>query len=315
VFSANAVILAISIGLIALFPVIASSRRPTTSSELLVLAGGLIVMLAVNLLLMRRILTPLRRLRRVMSEVDPSLLKQPVNVGARSVEVAALTAAFNGMLARLKEERSQSTRRTQAAQERERRALSLELHDEIGQNLTALLLQLDVASRSASGDQLRALENSIATVRECLEQVRAIVRRLRPEALDDLGLASAVEHLCDRVGHDSGLMIERSVDPALPRLSSDAQLVVYRVAQESLTNVVRHSGARCATVTLRPHPDGIRLTVTDDGVGAPPAREEGSGIRGMRERALMIGATLDIKQRAPSGIEVVLDVPSHELQQ
>jgi two-component system sensor histidine kinase UhpB len=311
---ANAIILATSIGLIALIPLTVSSRRPTTASEALVLACGLSVMLGVNFLLMRRILTPLRRLRRVMSEIDPLLPQQPVDVGARSVEVAALTAAFNDMLARLDEERRESTRRTQAAQERERRALSLELHDEVGQNLTALLLQLDVASRSASGDQLRTLEKSSDTVRECLEQVRAIVSRLRPEALDDLGLVSAVEHLCDRVGNDSGLMIERSIDTTLPRLSSDAQLVVYRVAQESLTNVVRHSGAHHASLTLRPSTDGIRLTVTDDGVGGAPSQEKGSGIRGMRERALMIGATLEIRPRTPSGMEVVLDVPASELQ-
>lgn len=207
-----------------------------------------------------------------MSSIDLLRPREPVDVGARSSEVAELTQAFNEMLARLDHERRESARRAQSAQEQERRALSLELHDEIGQN-----------------------------------------RRLRPEALDDLGLISAIDHLCERVGNDSGLAIERSLDPGLPGLSSDAQLVVYRVTQESLTNVVRHSGACRAIVELESCDDGVRLRVADDGAGTPSAENEGSGIRGMRERALMIGAALHVGRGAPTGTEVVLDIPAEEL--
>lgn len=312
VFSANAIVLSASVLLLAVLPVTVS--WPASRGELVYLACGLLVMLVVNLILLRRVLGPLRRLRDAMSSIDLLRPREPVDVGARSSEVAELTQAFNDMLARLDHERRESARRAQSAQEQERRALSLELHDEIGQNLTALLLQLDVASRvAATPKQRRTLEASVDTVRQSLEQVRAIVRRLRPEALDDLGLISAIDHLCERVGSDSGLAIERSLDPELPRLSSDAQLVVYRVAQESLTNVVRHSGAHRAIVELEPCEDGVRLRVADNGAGTPSAENEGSGIRGMRERALMVGAALRVEERAPSGTEVVLEIPAEEL--
>jgi two-component system sensor histidine kinase UhpB len=311
VFVANAAVLVTAVFLLAALPVTVS--WPPSVGELIVLACGLAVMLVANLLLMRRLLTPLRRLRRVMSTVDPLMLGRPVDVGARSIEVAALTASFNAMLARIDQERRDSSRRAQAAQEHERRALSLELHDQIGQNLTALLLQLDVVSRTATEEQSAKLEALIETVRECLEQVRAIVRRLRPEALDELGLITAIDHLCDRVESDSGLAIERALDPDLPGLSSDAQLVVYRVLQESLTNVVRHAGSLCAHVELAPVDGGVRLSVRDDGAGLGEAVHEGSGIRGMRERALMIGATLDVRPLDSSGTEVTLQVPEQEL--
>ncbi len=311
VFSANAIILILAVAFLAVLPVTVS--WPVQLGESLVLAGGLLVMLFANLVLMRRILTPLGRLRAAMTRIDPLGPRGPVDVGARSVEVAELTLEFNRMLERLDHERRESSRRTQAAQERERRALSLELHDQVGQNLTALLLQLDVASRAAgTPEQRSALQTSTETVRESLEQVRSIVQRLRPEALDDLGLLSAIGHLCDRVGHDTGMLIDHAFDPDLPTLSPDAQLVVYRVTQEGLTNAVRHSGAQHVMVELAASDGGARLTVTDDGIGAPPDARDGSGIRGMRERALMVGAALRVDPLPASGTQVVLDIPPEE---
>lgn len=313
IFAANALVFVSAVLLLALLPVTVS--WPINRGEVLVLGGGLLLMLLANFVLLRRLLTPLRRLRQVMTTVEPLGPRESIDVGARSVEVATLTAAFNDMLERLDHERRASARLAQSAQEQERRALSLELHDEIGQNLTALLLQLDVAMRSSvDPGQRAALELSIDTVRECLGQVRAIVRRLRPEVLDDLGLVSAVEHLCDRVQHDTGLRVERVCDPQLPRLSSDAQLVVYRVTQESLTNAARHSGAAGVMVSLDRHDDGgVRLVVSDDGVGPTAGGREGSGLRGMRERALMVGATFRVMRREPSGTQVVLEVPPEEV--
>lgn len=311
-FTANAAVLVGAAVVLAVAPVTVS--WPVSLGEIIVLGVGLLVMLVLNFVLLRRILTPLRRLREVITTVQPLGPRETIDVGARSIEVAALTSAFNDMLERLDRERRQSSRRAQSAQEQERRALSLELHDQIGQNLTALLLQLDLASRSAANPEQRtALEASIETVRECLDQVRAIVRRLRPEALDDLGLVGAIGHLCDRFESDTGMSVERSCDSELPRLTSDAQLVVYRVAQESLTNAARHSGAAGVSVALMRHDDGVRLTIADDGVGPPALGRDGSGIRGMRERALMVGARLDVGGLVPRGTRVVLDVPREEV--
>jgi two-component system, NarL family, sensor histidine kinase UhpB len=141
--------------------------------------------------------------------------------------------------------------------------------------------------------------------------VRHIARRLRPEALDDLGLASALRNLSERIGSQAKLPIARSLDPKLPPLSGDAELVVYRVAQEALTNVVRHSGASRADLRLTRSERGVLLTVADDGRGMDGSAE-GGGIAGMRERALLVGASFDIIESPTGGAEVRLDVVAKE---
>lgn len=311
VFSTNAVVLIAAVFTLALSPI--TVRWPVNLAEGVTLFVGLLVMLGANLVLMRRALGPLGRLWHAMRSVDPLNPGQRVDVQARSIEVAELSAAFNDMLDRLEAERQASSRRTQAAQEAERRWLSMELHDEIGQSMTALLLQLDVASRTANAQQQPVLRAAEETVRDALERVRAIVRRLRPEGLDDLGLHSALVNLCDRVAASGELQIGRSLQPGLPTLTPDAQVVVYRITQECLTNVMRHSGAGRAEVQLKREGRGVRLRVSDDGGGLPPGYREGTGIRGMRERALMIGSTLRLDAGASGGTEVVLDLPAEEL--
>ncbi len=141
------------------------------------------------------------------------------------------------------------------------------------------------------------------------------MHRLRPAALDELGLVSALVALCDRMAESSGLEIDRRFAPDLPRLSPDAQLGLFRVAQESLTNVVRHAGAERAALDVRPFGGGVRLTVVDDGIGISADRDgaAGSGVRGMRERALLLGAELLVRPRAPQGTEVLLDLPATEV--
>jgi two-component system sensor histidine kinase UhpB len=270
--------------------------------------------MAVQALLARRVLAPLGALWQHMQTVDPLHPGHRIEVEARSIEVADLVDAFNGMLDRLEEERRQSARRTEAAQEAERRWLSLELHDQIGQDLTAVLLGIGVARRLEGDRQAAALENALTTTQDCLERVRAVVSRLRPAALDELGLISALVHLCDRSAAAGIPRLDRSFDLEIPRLTTDAELGVYRVAQESLTNVLRHSGATHVALTLSPHDGGVRLCVADDGVGLPqtPDATAGSGIRGMRERALLLGATLEITSRVPRGTQVTLDVPASE---
>ena len=131
-------------------------------------------------------------------------------------------------------------------------------------------------------------------VRTSLEDIRRIAIELRPEALDDLGLQSALAVLCERFGERFGLQIRQQLGQALPELSHEAELVVYRVAQEALTNVARHSGADVADLTLTPESGVLTLTVTDDGDGLPDGYEPGTGMRGMRERATLIGANLTV---------------------
>jgi two-component system sensor histidine kinase UhpB len=131
---------------------------------------------------------------------------------------------------------------------------------------------------------------------------------LRPGVLDDLGLVSALTSLTEDFATHTGLHVIRRFDTDLPALSPETELVLYRVAQESLTNTARHADAERVTVALRRTEDSVLLTVTDDGGGVQGLRE-GAGIRGMRERALLIGATLDITPAPRAGTRVELTAP------
>jgi two-component system sensor histidine kinase UhpB len=147
------------------------------------------------------------------------------------------------------------------------------------------------------------------SVRTSLEDLRRIAIELRPEALDDLGLESALSVLCDRFAQRSGLDVSCRFAEPLPELPASTELVIYRVAQEALTNVARHAGASTVTVRLRAEPGEVVLVVRDDGQGLPDeARERGMG--GMRERAMFVGAELEIASGAGSGTSVTLRVPA-----
>jgi len=139
--------------------------------------------------------------------------------------------------------------------------------------------------------------------------VRRISRELRPEALDDLGLTSALVALTERFAQGGGLTVTRNLDRELPPLSEEAELVIYRVAQEALTNVARHAGTDRAEVSLTAADGRLTLRVLDQGKGFDPQRTEGGGMRGMRERAVLVGAQLAVTRRPRGGTEVRLSVP------
>ncbi len=158
-------------------------------------------------------------------------------------------------------------RRALRAQEAERLRVAQELHDEVGQSLTAALLQLGRVRKLASPELGEQLGEGIETVRENLEELRRIAGRLRPGALEDLGLPSALSELGDRLRDQAGLRVERRFDRSLPPLSPEQELVVYRVAQEALTNVVRHADATVAELSVEHEPGWLVLSVRDDGRG------------------------------------------------
>lgn len=303
----NASVLVAATALLLFAPVTVSV--PVLPAEALVLLAGLAAMLIANGVLLRVGLAPLDRLTRLMSTVD--LLRPgqrlPVSGGG---EVAAVVRAFNEMLDRLETERGTSAARALSAQEAERRRIAQELHDEVGQSLTAVLLDLKRAADCAP-DPLRAdLRQTQETTRESLDEVRRIARRLRPGVLEDLGLLSALTALATEFSTHTELAVRRRLEPGLPRLSDEAELVLYRVAQESLTNAARHADARHVELALTRHADAVVLSVRDDGRGIGHTRE-GAGIRGMHERALLVGARLSIEPGPAGGTEVRLRVPVH----
>jgi two-component system, NarL family, sensor histidine kinase UhpB len=281
------------------------------NGRVVVLAGGLAVLLTVNLVLMRRAFAPLARLAGLMNVIDPLDPGRRLPALGPESEVTRLTDAFNHMLDRLETERRESGFRALVAEETERRRVAAELHDEIGQRLTALLLQIDRLSRSAPPALHDEFAATLSATKETLEGVRGLARRLRPEVLDELGLVPALRNLCDRIEDGTGLVVRRSLDPEVPQLSADAELVVYRVAQEALTNVVRHARVTEADVALAAGEGEVELLVHDGGVGVGVHSAEDSlgGIRGMRERALLIGARLEVVPCAEGGTDVRLHVP------
>lgn len=278
--------------------------------ELVVLVVGLALVLIFNLLLVRRTLDPLERLSRAMHGVDllrPGNRLEPTGGGR---ETADLTSSFNQMLERLEIERRESGRRAIEAQEHERRRIALELHDEVGQLLTGVVLSLDGLTRAVDPEVRPRVAELQDLVRAGAEQVREIARGLRPESLEELGLRSALIGLTSSIGDQGRIEVVRDIAPDLPPLPADTELVLYRVAQESLTNVLRHSGARRVELRLARHPHELEMRIADDGHGidlnGAPA---GRGLGGMLERALYVGGTLEIERGREAGTVVTLRVP------
>ncbi|MEU1464858.1 sensor histidine kinase [Streptomyces sp. NPDC005727] len=305
IFGLNAVVLGTATALLLWAPVTVSV--PVVLTEAVILLGGLAVMLVANAGLLRWGLAPLDRLTKLMTTVD--LLRPGQRLPAHGgTEVAELIRAFNAMLERLEQERATSSARALFAQEAERRRIAQELHDEVGQSMTAILLALKRAADQA-GEPLRGeLHQMQEITRESLDEVRRLVRRLRPGVLDDLGLVSALTSLTEDFAAHTGLQVQRRFDADLPALEPETELVLYRVAQESLTNAARHAEADRVVVALQQAEGRVELAVTDDGCGIEAARE-GAGIRGMRERALLIGARIDITPAPGAGTQVRLTAP------
>jgi two-component system sensor histidine kinase UhpB len=197
-----------------------------------------------------------------------------------------------------------------AGQEAERLRIAQELHDQVGQELTAVLLILSRLQARVPSELRSDVAGIQEEVRTSLEDLRRIALELRPEALDDLGLTSALAVLGERFAERSALDVVEQIASDLPELTQETELVIYRVAQEALTNVARHSGSDHAELTLERQNGRLVLTVRDRGRGLDADAMPGTGMRGMRERATLIGANLSIANIEPTGgCEVQLDVP------
>ena len=226
--------------------------------------------------------------------------------------MTVLSRSFNEMLDRLEGERRESARRELAAQERERRRLARELHDEVGQNLTALAMRLARIADAAGPPVAEPIEDARAATLRTVEHVRRLAHRLRPAALDELGLRAALTSLCTDIAHSTGLTIVRELPSDLPTLATEVETVIYRVTQESLTNVVRHADAERVDVSVAIEADDrLVLCVSDDGRGMPTDASMNGGIRGMRERAVLVGGELEVTSEPRDGTTVKLHIPYH----
>jgi two-component system, NarL family, sensor histidine kinase DevS len=204
-------------------------------------------------------------------------------------------------------------RRVMSAQELERRRLARELHDETGQALTSILLGLKAAEDA--GDR-EAMQQALASLRELvvgtLQSVRRLAVELRPRALDDFGLVPALERLTEMVAEQSGIVVTFAHDLAPDRLPGEVETTLYRIVQESLTNVVKHAGATRVAVELSQREGLVTIRIADDGRGFEPGgdgADDGIGLVGMRERMRLIDGRLRVDAHPESGTTIVAEVP------
>jgi two-component system sensor histidine kinase UhpB len=175
------------------------------------------------------------------------------------------------------------------------------------------MLHIGRLAKHAPADLRDDLDEALETTRASLEDVRRIAKQLRPDALDDLGLVPALNALATTFGERAGLVVVCRLPEAIPPIGDEAELVVFRVAQESLTNVARHAGSPRVDLALEGSERRIALRVRDYGRGID-GKHAGAGIRGMRERALLIGAELSIGPARGGGTEVSLRLPAVKAQ-
>jgi two-component system sensor histidine kinase UhpB len=178
----------------------------------------------------------------------------------------------------------------------------------VGQRLTVVLLGVKRALDRVPSDAAEELRLVQENARQSLEEVRRVARGLRPGVLHDLGLVPALKAITDELTANTGLEVQRQFDSRLPLLTPEAELVIFRVAQEALTNVTRHAKAQAVELSLARLPSKVSLRVSDNGLGAATGIV-GAGIRGMQERAMLIGGELSVGTRNKGGTEVRLDLP------
>jgi two-component system sensor histidine kinase UhpB len=274
-----------------------------------------VVGLALGLLAMRRRRAPLERLIEEMEKVDLSrpgpLLPRSIDGVGETEEVERIELAFLRMMQRLEAERRRAGSAALQAQEEERARVARDLHDEVNQSLTGLLLRLEAVREAAPPELEAELADTKALANQAMRELLSLARQLRPTALDDLGLVAAIAGQVEQLGRGE-IDTELVTEGEFADLGDDAQLVVYRVAQEALSNAARHSGAKRITVKLARREDaGVELDAADDGRGfAFDDAERGLGIAGMRERALLVGGELTIESRPGRGTTVRLVVPA-----
>ena len=280
-------------------------------ARFVLLALSILLVLLVNMLMLRRRFSPLDRLIERVEAIDPANpagFEAPEETEAVE-EIDRLAASFRRMLGRIDAERRRSGRLVLRAQEEERRRLARDLHDEVNQALTAILLRLEALGHAAPGAQ-----DEIAELKRLVNQAMAellhLARQLRPTALDDHGLVPALESQLRRFSAQTGVQAKLSTSGNTDTLDSDKEIVIYRVAQEALSNVAQHASARHVDLELSSNGHGVELKVRDDGRGFDTGSEHDSlGLSGMSERARLLGGYLQVDSDPGAGTALTLKVP------
>ncbi len=271
----------------------------------------------VNAVILRLALQPLELLERSAARVQAGDLdaRAPLSPMADR-ELEQLTRTFNGSLdaaAAYRERLREVAARALYAAEEERKRIARELHDETAQLLAALLIRIRVVRNASDPAALEVLLDDMRReIGAALDGVRRFARGLRPPALDELGLIPAIESHIRSVGEVAGFPVRLEAEGVDAELSPEAELAVYRIVQEALSNVVRHAGATHAVVQLRREPEQLVVTVQDDGRGFDAVRVRsagGLGLFGMSERAAYLGGRVDVRSSPGGGTRVLAEIP------
>lgn len=283
------------------------------------IAVGVVITVLVNAVILRVALRPLADLgetatRVQQGEIDARAPYSPV----ADRDLTQLTWTFNGMLDSLgmyRRRLREIAARALNAEEAERKRIARELHDETAQTLAALLVRLRLA-RDAAGKEARdaLLDDVKREISDALDGIRRFARGLRPQALDELGIVPAIESHIRALQEATSLEIDLDAEPIGGLLSKEAELALYRIIQEALSNALRHAQASKVTVTIRRHPDHVAASVEDDGRGFSPQQamagpDGGLGLFGMKERAGYIGGRLEIHSQPGRGTRVEIEIP------
>jgi two-component system sensor histidine kinase UhpB len=291
----------------------ADLRGIVKGREAIVLGLALIATMLGNWLVLRRRFSPLDQLIRTMESIDLAApgRDRPVRRRADSSEVRRLELAFDRMIARVESQRREAGRAAIQAQERERRRIAQDLHDEVNQALTAVSLRLQASIEHATPKLRRELTETKRLASQAMEELLALARQLRPAVLDDHGLLPALHSQVRDFAEQSRINASFNTRGTMPALTPEQQLVIYRVTQEGLSNVAQHAAARKVDVELSFIGRTV-LRISDDGRGFThmngATRNGGLGLSGMRERALLIGGQLSVWSGDGQGTRVELTI-------
>lgn len=275
------------------------------------LAMTVILALLLNILMLRRRFSPLDELIRQIEAIDPS---DPASFKAPEEpveEVERLAHAFAKLLERIEAERRRAGRLQLRAQEEERKRVARDLHDEVNQALTAILLRLEALTHIAPPRLKEELAETKGLANQAMGELLQLARQLRPTALDDHGLVPAIEEQLRRFKAQYGIEASLSTEGELADLGNDQQLVLYRVTQEALNNIARHASASNVAVQIARSDGTVALEVADDGSGFAVGDERGGlGLDGMAERARMVDGQFEVDAAPGRGTTLRLRVPA-----
>jgi two-component system sensor histidine kinase UhpB len=285
--------------------------------------AGVLISIVLNMYIVRAALAPVLDLRRVVENIDSGDDPTPaLSLRNPDPDTSQLAASLSSLIMQLEQGNRQLryiTGRAIDAQEEERKRIARSLHDETGQALLSLMLSLERLEKQIPAEQTEVLDRLASTrqlASDSLADLRRIIRDLRPAVLDDLGLLSAIRWYAQSNLEGAGMQVEINAPQELPPLPAEQSTTLFRVAQEAINNVVRHSQAKKALITLDCLEDEIRLSIEDDGVGFQADGYPGESIRlrqwglaGIQERVNLVNGRFQLDSTSGRGTRLRVSVP------